>query len=489
MDSNRVRVSGIKEATIGVLPATPRMRTARITGESLQYSPQFFTPAEIRSDRMNSDPTKINETIGGGLNFEFSYPVDKSLMSEMLQSAFFNTWIMAPQWDNSETTSSLGAITVTTTIAVVDQSGSGGFAGTSVKAGHLFMLSGATNAGNNAVFKCASSTATTIVTSGLTNETLPTTGARLKVVGFEGASADITATATGLGSTTLNFTTLGLTVGQWIKIGGTAVGTRFATSVLNDWVRIITIAATALTCDNLPTGWGVDSGTGKTIRCWFGDTLRNGTTRNSIAIEKSFLGQAIPTHILHLGQTADRLNLSFQTDQAITGTVEFMGVGASQGTTANGSSYSAAPTNAVFTGNASVGRIAEAGVAISTANWIRRVDLSFQNNLRRINGLGKIGAYELGVGEISLTGTLESYFSSNALYTKLMAGTISNLNARAQANNQAVILGLPRVTFTDGNPAAGGKNQDVTLPLQYTTSIDPITGCEVILDRVEYYEL
>ena len=76
----------------------------------------------------------------------------------------------------------------------------------------------------------------------------------MKVVGFQAASGDITATATGLGSTSLDFTTLGLAVGQWIKIGGSATADKFATAALNSTARITAIAATALTLDHLPHG-------------------------------------------------------------------------------------------------------------------------------------------------------------------------------------------------------------------------------------------
>src|SRR6185295_9915476 len=88
---------------------------------------------------------------------------------------------------------------------------------------------GFTNAANNQLFRVASSSATTIVGTALslTAETAPPGTAKLKVVGFQGAAADLVATSTGLTSTLLNFTTLGLSVGRWIKIGGTATADKF----------------------------------------------------------------------------------------------------------------------------------------------------------------------------------------------------------------------------------------------------------------------
>lgn len=40
--SNLVRVTAVREVTPGTTPASPRMRTVRITGESLNYAQQFL---------------------------------------------------------------------------------------------------------------------------------------------------------------------------------------------------------------------------------------------------------------------------------------------------------------------------------------------------------------------------------------------------------------------------------------------------------------
>ena len=496
MDSNRLRISCVRETALGVLPGSMRMRTGRITREALSYAPVFATPNEIRADRMNADPTKINERNEGPIDFEWTYPTDNTFLSEVIRSVMFNGWTNTPQHDNDGTADSVitGTTAATGTFTVVDQSGSGGFAGSAYKVGHLLRTTGFQDAGNNGLFRCTGSTSTTALVGsgqGVVDQAAPAAAARLKVVGFQGASADITATASGLASTALDFTTLGLSVGQWLKIGGTGAAFSFASVAANNaWVRVASIAANALGLDNLPTGWGVDAGTAKTIRVFFGDTLRNGVNagRTSLAIERSFLAQATPTHIFQQGMVANTLSLTFAHEQMITGSVGFMGVSGAQGTVANGTSYDAATTSQVMTANASVGRIAEAGVVVGTPNWIRSATINMTNNLRMIGGVGKVGAFEIGLGEIGITGRVESYFGSNAFLAKLLAGTVTNLNFRAAINGQATVLGLPRVTFTGGSPNAGGKNQDVILPLDFTTSYDAVTGAEIIVDRLEYFE-
>jgi len=498
MDSNRVRMSLIREATLGVTPNTPRMRTGRITSETLRYSPSFFLPNEIRSDRMNADPALINQNVSGGYAFEQSYPKDLDVFSESLRSAFYNPWVLTPQHDNDGTADSIltGYVATTGTMTVIDQSGSGGFAGTAYKAGHLVQLSGMTAAANNFVKKVTSSTATTVLFgSGGVDDTAPSANARMKVVGCEGASADLAAVTDGITSTANLFSTVAPAVGQWICIGGTATANQYATATNNGWARVIAVAAGKLTLDNLPSGWAADAGTGKTIRLFWGDYIRNGQTRTSLSIEKSFLGQAVPTHVIHRGMVANTYSLSASTGQAITGNFDFMGLTGAQATVAYGTTYAAASAFPVLTGNASVGAILEAGVLAGTPNWARRVDFNLNNNLRMIDALGNIGAVEIGVGEASLTGTIETYFGSNAQYAKLLAGTITALSSRSQStktsgsNGHAIIHTAPRVTFTEGSPNAPGKNQDVMLSMNWSASRDTLTDCVFQVDRLEYFEM
>lgn len=485
-DSNRVRVSLCRETTVGTLPGTPRMRTARLTGESLSWAPSFFTPAELRADRMSADPTKINERNDGGLNFEWHYPQPLSALSVFIESAMLAAWTETPSRDNDGTADSVITDIGTTANTLVCTTGA------AFVVGQLLRTTGFTAAANNTITRIATGGTTSVVgtSTGWTAEAVPPATARAKVIGAEGASGDVTATATGLGCTALNFVNIGIVAGMWIKVGGTAAGTKFNTALLNAWIRVTSVTATAIVADHLPAGWTTDAGTGKTIRLFFGDVIRNGTTVIGTSIERSFLDQTTPTHILQKGMCVDRLSFDATTEQAITGALAFMGMSGSQGTSANGSSYAAATTGLVFTSNVSIGSIALAGTALASPNWVRSLQFEVANNLRMVTADGTVGAVQIGAGEVAVTGRLETYFGDNTLLALLMAGTPGVISARATANSQAVVWTLPRVTFNGGQPNASGKNQDVVLPLSFETSIDTtITNAEIDIQRVEWFEV
>lgn len=496
--ANRTQFAYCVEVTPGTTPVTPRMRTARVTGESLTYTPTYVDSEELRPDRMLGDPIETIIDAGGSVNFEWSYPNDNTFLSDICRSALYNTWASAPAFDNDGTADSVvtDAGTVASTYAVV----SGGAA---AKAGHLVQASGFTNAANNQIFRVTSSTATTIVGTALTMtaESVPPGTARLKVVGFQGASADITSTATGLGSTALDFTTLGLIVGQWIKIGGTLDASTFAFLVTAGlvaraaaWARISAITATALTLDNLPAGWTTDSGTGKTIKVFFGDQIRNGATPaaiNQVAMthEKGFLGQSVPTYIAMRGQTVNTLSLTIASRAKITGTAAFMGMGGGQSTTPLDASIDGPTTGAVMAANANVGRIGEAGATLSGPNFVKQLTVNINNNLRAIDELGNQNPAAIEEGEFTVTGTVDTLFGDNTLLAKFYAGTTTSINARVAKNGQATIFQFPRVTYRGGGqPQATAKNTDVMASFTFQSSQSLLTTAHFIIDRVEYFE-
>jgi hypothetical protein len=486
--ANRLQIAFVRESTLGTTPGSPRMRAGRITSETLEFRPEFVDSEEIRPDRMLGDPIKVMQSSMGGVNGELYFPEDNRWLSDIIRSAMWSTWDNMPSWDNDGTADSVitDAGTAANTYAVV----SGGAAAV---VGHLVRATGFTNAANNkpTAFRVASSTATTIVGTSLSlaAEVAPPGTARLKVVGFEGASGDITATASGLGSTALNFTTLNLKIGQWINIGGALAGQQFNTAANNSWARISAIAPTALTLDNLPTNWATDAGTGKTIRVFVCDMIRNGVTQTGLTIEKGFLAQNTPTYIVNRGMIVNTLEFTMASRQKVNWAAAFMGMGGSQGTTALDAAIDAAEIGQIMAANASVGRLGEGGAALGSPNWAREFSVNINNNLRQVEALDNQSPVDIREGEFTVTGRLNPYFGSNALLTKFYAGTPTSLNSRIFRSNQAVIFDVPRAVYRGGgNPSASGKNTDVMLPLDYQASLDTTLNAHLIINRAEYAE-
>lgn len=489
--SNRVRLAGVLEAVPGTTPVTPRLRQQRVTSIGLTYKTDYEESGELRDDRMNADPLSVGQSNGGQIGIEWHYPVPGSLLDSEIASAFCADWVNTPFRDND----GLPASAVTSVsadaqvVAVTD--------GPAFAAGHLVRFTGF-EAANNGVRKvtAGSATAPAFADGGLLDEATPGAAARLKVVGFEGASGDLATTLTGLGSTALDFTTLGLSVGQWIKIGGTTDTYRYGTAACNAWVRIVGIAPHELALDNRPAGWAVDAGADKTIRVWHGDVIKNGSQVRSVTLERGFMEQSPPSFIAQTGMRVNSLEFGGEAKKPATGTVAFMGMkGGSSGV-----ALDVAPADApdmvdypAMAFSANCGRIGVGGAALGNPDWARAIKFTITNNLSTRDALSDgdgtaPAAVAIRDGACDVKVELDTYFGSRALLSRIESGEKIGVNCRLQKCGRAMIWESPRLTAREGDPGVGGKSQDVTLPAQLTASRDPLTNAQLILNRIEFFQ-
>lgn len=493
-DSNRTRIAYVKEATQGTTPAITSaapMKTARITGESLNFDVQATQSNELRSDRQVADLIQVGASAGGGLDWELSYPEDNTFLDDMLGSVLQNPWVeVAVAYNQFVADDQItDAGTTANTYAVLSP------LGTPFVVGHLARASGFTNGANNQRFRVVSSTATTVVGAalGLVAEAVPPIGARLKAIGFQGASGDLTLT-TGpnrINSTTLALNTLGIVPGMWLKIGGPTAGEQFATTADNDFVRCSgTPTATTIPIDNVPTGYAADTGAGKTITIYFGDYIKNGITPTFFTFEKGFLALAVPEYFRYRGMQAGGATINVNAQEIITGNFSFLGMGHDTSLAQLGVP-AAATTREVMNSSANVGRIAEAGATIVGPNFIRSLVLNITNNLRPKPAVGSLALVGVGSGQFGMTGRLQTYLGSSAIYAKLISQAATSINARVtklpsgQTLFNTVVLSLPNLKIASARVVATGPNTDVLADMNITAILDTTTNCMFQIDRFE----
>ncbi len=274
-------VSFARETVSGVAPATgwkklSPLASGGVTGNMTSYVSildESMTPL-----MMNGKPVHVDKDATPTLTFNLK----KSGMDFWLP-AFLRSTPVTP-W--------AGAQVLYATVAVDGGAGVDSFtvAGAPVlPAGTLIVVRGFVTDANNGVFvMSAGSSATTlnVPTGTLTAETIAVGSVTIEVCGFQFTAGDLTVTAgNNLASTTQSLTVFGLAIGQPLLIGGSAVGTQFTT--LGD--KAIAYVSAAVTTNAIPlqyqakitdrnttTTWaGADTGTGKTIRIWFGPFVYN----------------------------------------------------------------------------------------------------------------------------------------------------------------------------------------------------------------------
>lgn len=483
--TNRVKVSKVRETTFGVTPANPVFKNLRITGTpSLAGAPQTVTSNEIRSDRQVSDLILVAKQAGGDLAGELSFNTYDDDFEEALQS----TWAANPNIIVATLDTEISDVSATVLTVVTPQ-------GTPFKTGMLVLTTGFTTAANNNIIsRVVSSTATSITfpAASFTIEGAPIpVGATARVVGFQAATAaDVQANSAGLTSTTLDFTTLGIVAGQWLKVGGTAANTFFATAANNDWVRVQSVAAHALVFDRKPVGWATDTATGVLLEVFMGDFLTNSTTKRSNTVERQYLDQSPVLYEYLTGLTLDKFSLTADAAKIVTTTRSYIGASSSDTTTRiSGATDIAAGSNTIINASSNVGRIGFNGATITGPNFVMTATMDISNNIRRQQAVGSIGAVGTGNGEFTVTGTLKTYFGDKTVLDIVNSNALASFDIRlggADTLKSTYVLDFPSIKLSSGAPDVSGKNADVMLTAGFQAIRDATLGYTMSAGRFWY---
>lgn len=486
-DANRTQIGIIEEVTIGTTPATPAFETLRVTGANLSLSKTKVSSKEMRADRQVPDVITVQFDAAGDLPQEVSFKATDTL----LRGGMASDWVYAPVRDNNGTGASNITSVSATDIVILAHDNTSAFKYGTPAAGHLVSASGFAGAGNNRVVRAGAGTSDTVIKAAAgTVDAAPAAAARVKVIGFEGAAGDITATSTGLGSTALDFTTLGLRAGMWVNVGGAAAGQQFATVGVSGWCRIAVagIAATALTFDIKPATWGVDAGAAKTIRVFFGDVMVNGTTRRSYTIEQQF--QDLATFEYYRGMVPVQMEYTAQQQSIMECKTTFMGMTATipSGSRFAGAGDVAAPTNDVMNATSNVGTILING-ALVAGNYVTQTSININNTGRRNTAVGSITSVDIKEGQFVATGKLSTYYGDATVLTLIRNSTAASyfLPMIDPTGTKALLFDMPKIKLGDGSPTVPGINADRMLDTDIEAVVHPTLGYTLSAQRLEAF--
>jgi hypothetical protein len=480
--TNRSQTAYVRESTPGVTPANPAFKQLRLTSSTLKFNPKTIVSNEIRSDRQTTDLILVDADSNGDIGNELSF----AAYDDLIEAALQGTWANKPSI--AVATTDIEISDISTTTATVASA-----LGTPFKPGMMVLTGGFTTPANNGLLaRVTSSTATSIVFPAATfaTETIPVpVGAFLRVVGFQGASGDITATSNGLASTALDFTTLNLNVGEWHHIGGDSAASQFATAANNSWARLIGITAHALIYDNLPPGWSTDAGIGKTITVFAGDLIINGIVQRSFSLERQQQDLVSPVYEVFRGSQLDKMSLSFKAGAVINGTFSFVGTTATVSNTRTaGATDIAAPNFGVLNTSSNVGRLAEGGNIVTGPSFFEEIGFDLANNLQGQKAVGTLGSVGILNGSTGISGAVKAYFGDSNLLNKAINNTQTSLMTRvgrSDGNRESYVLDIPAAKIT-GSSDIPGKDQDRFFAGNYQGFRHPTLGYSVSIGRFWY---
>lgn len=286
-----------------------------------------------------------------------------------------------------------------------------------------------------------------------------------------------------------SFVTDGYEAGMWVK------GSGWTEADNNKIFKVITVAALTLTVANgfdPADGSSVDVATeaadaGNTLTV---KNLRNGTTKKSLVVERQLTD--LTDYLYFNGLRVDKMSLDITADAIITGSFSVVGksgepAGAS---VVGGGSITAAVSGETVTASGNVGNIYESATlataaAAALATAVRSAKFTIANNPRLKKKVGSKYPFDIGLGNIDVTGTLEVYFEDITLYSKFRNHTSSGLQFIIfDDDGQVTIFTFFKVEWTKAAAPAPGQNEDIMLPMEFRAIMDPTTGYTYQIDQL-----
>lgn len=292
------------------------------------------------------------------------------------------------------------------------------------------------------------------------------------------ASNTITAAVAPTGSS--DFTTL--QKGQWLRVT--------APSNVNDgkFVRISTVTAPTTTVITLDASTPLTAGGPIANSAVATSRLANGTTLMSFSLEKKF--SDVTQFLTYRGMGVAKMSMNFSAGAISDGSFDFMGKDAVRnittqlpGTTAASQQYE------IQNGVRGIGQLWEGTTPLTTTS-VKSMTMSVDNVLRGQKALGTLGNIGLGVGDLKITGTIETYFADGTQFDKFLADTYTQLVVATQDTaKNGYVFTLPRVLLMNAKVVAGGEGQDVMATFDYEAFADDANATAalrktIFIDRV-----
>ena len=326
----------------------------------------------------------------------------------------------------------------------------------------------------------------------LVADAAPAGTAIVEVAGVQGATGDLEIDVDGnLISTVLDFTTLGITVGQMFSIGGGPTGLaagRFDTEADNDWVRADIIAANKITLGRKSNTFVLDAGTGKTIRLFYsgfcrsvsashGDFLRQSHTME-VAYDSMAPGPAAHYEYSR-GNFGDELKLNFPLDGKVTMDATFMGTDTEPLTTSRdtGPSTAGAPEKTeMFSSRSEMPRLRLDD--LDETGWtsdVENVSLTIKNGVTPQKRLGQLGAFDMPEGFHEVDLELGMYLTDARVAQAIRLDTPVAFDLIQRNGDGAFAIDVPQARLGGGGKAFP-TGELVKLTTSVAASKDPVLG-------------
>jgi hypothetical protein len=447
--TNNFGLQYAKEETIGVLPTSPEwhlLEPNAISTFGATISTVARSPISKNRQRRKGTVVDLDSAVEFDADLTLSHFVD--FVEGFVMANFVGPVVTIPTACDADsyTVPTLGAAPVANTL--------------------IYVRGFAVAANNGLKVVDAGATTTDIpVTDTLVAEAAPPDGVELAICGIRGATGDIDIDADGnLFSTALDFTTLGLTAGQSIWIGGTATANKFVGAANRGFARVVSVTAHVISLDKKSQAFVPETGTGLQIDIFIGRFLKNVGVDDGNFLEQSFqfegayTGLDNPTGDMYEYSKGNFCNtMSFDlplTDKA-TVTFGFIGTDTAIPTDTqetNADTPIVPNKTAAFNTSADIARLRIQNVdeeGLSTD--FKSLSFTLNNNVSPEKVLANLGARFMNTGNLEVDIEAQLLFSNAAVVTAIRENTRLSMDFSIRNEDGTILVDIPSLTLGGGD--------------------------------------
>ena len=351
--------------------------------------------------------------------------------------------------------------------------------GGNFKAGDLILASGFAIPGNNGLHVVSAQTGTTITPVDAIVADGP---GKLVVVGHQATAADISYTAATkiLASTALDFTTLGLIVGEFLCLVDDVTANSLTANL--GMGRIASVTAHAITFDKvypaLPSSPIIDAtGAGLNVRLYFGRVIKNelsGLIQHYTYQAERTLGMDDTTAVLPQAEylTGGVINeglFTFNSTDKVTCEWTLLAAKYETRTSIQGPKAGVRPTGAessAFNTSTDVRFMSMELCGEDTPLYAYLMDLSItiKNNAKANKAIGVLGAIDMTEGQFQVSAAATAYFANVTAAQAIENNSNVTVAALIAREHHGMLFDIPLVSLGDGRPKITA-NEAIQLPL------------------------
>lgn len=464
--TNNITIQAAREASLGILPGSPDWKL--LEPNSIGTFGATITTVKrqpISKDKQNRKGTVTD--LDSSVEFETDLTMD--IFSEFIEGFCFvtavNSDLLFEKIDVGGTGFTIPAATAAQAAKL--QFTSGGPISLLYSRGY----STAANNGLQALTVDVASTDTVMQFSGATVETAPAK-AIVEVAGIRPEVGDLAITVSaGVGTLSsgnnaavnnIDFTTLGLTVGQFIHIGGLTASEQFSAGA--GYGRITSIAAGTVLLDKLDSTLTTDPGAAETVDLLYGRFIRNVAVDHADYLEISYQFEGSYPNLdsggateyeYALGNYCNQVTFNLPLTEKATCSFGFVGTDTEVPTTSRKSGAATAREVArddALNTSADIARLRITQVdETGLTTDFKSFSLTLLNNAAGEKVLAQLGAKYMNTGNFEVTADGQILFTSSVVVSAIRNNTTVTMDfILAGDNDGAIAVDIPSMTLGGG---------------------------------------